>query len=68
MPIKVTKVKELSVTNPKSLFPLLPTSTVIVYSGRQPLPLVLPTPSLVKVTIDKLSIKNPESDSKELIY
>jgi len=67
-PVKVTKVKEPYVINPESLPLLLPTPTVIVYSDCQPLPPLLPTPSPVRVTIDKLSVTNTESDSEELIY
>ena len=44
------------------------TPTVVVCSGRQPLPPLLPTPSPVRVTIDKLSVTNTESDFEELIY
>ena len=33
-PVIVTKIKEPSVTNPESLPPLLPTPTVVIYSGR----------------------------------
>jgi len=68
MPVIVTKVKESSVTNPESLSPSLPAPIVVVCSGRQPLPPLLPTPSPVKVIIDKLSVTNTESDSEELIY
>ena len=46
-PVIVTKVKKPSVTNPESLPSLLPTPTVVVYYGRQPLPPLLPTPNIV---------------------
>jgi len=58
--IKVTKVKEPSFINPKSLPLLLSIPTVIVYSDRQPLPPLLPSPSLVRIVIDKLPVTNIE--------
>ena len=67
-PVIVTKVKKSSDTNLEFLPLLLPTPTVVVCSGHQPLLPLLPTPSPVRVTIDKLSVTNMEFDSEELIY
>ena len=67
-PVKVARIRELSVTNPKPLPPLLPTPTVIVFSACQPLPPLLPILSPFIVVIDKLSITESEFDSEEFIY
>jgi len=67
-PVKVARIRELSVTNPKPLPPLLPTPTVIVFSACQPLPPLLPTPSPIRVVIDKMHVTNTESDFEEFIY
>ena len=53
--------------NSETFPPLLPTPTVVVCSGRQPLPLLL-TLSPVRVAIDKLSLTESDSDSEEFIY